>query len=105
MKEATMAHTDRDRQRWMRNHHGKHDAAGPCTYESGRAWSHGRTAPQYCELCDTLWDGVRYYVSCAAYPAWCKEERRTEREKAKQAMRECRDWDTLSIRYRRPYYD
>jgi hypothetical protein len=102
-----MAHTDRDRLRWMRNHHGKHPAAGECTFRAASRWQRGihRETPQSCEICDRLWDGVRYYVGTDGHGEWTKDCRREERARAKTAMRECRDWDDLVINYRRPYFD
>lgn len=102
-----MAHTDRDDERWMRYHHGKHSAAGECTYRSGRAWTYQRTAPQSCEICDRLWPGRRYFKNPTGTfgTKWRRAERRVERNRAAQALREVSDYDELVIDYRRPYWD
>ncbi|QAX93452.1 hypothetical protein SEA_STUBBY_149 [Mycobacterium phage Stubby] len=93
-----MAHTDRDYLRWYREHH-------DCTYRPGRSWSPSELCPpQSCEICDNF-SRQRFCVSLAAYSSWAKDRRREERTRARQALRECRDWDDLVICYRRPYFD
>lgn len=108
-----MAHTDRDTARWMRCNHNNE----PCIFDDIRAlpWSLRRRIPVnaiHCEICDTLWSGEnrpRYYTSTRGKSAWNRDERQVERGKARAAIRRCLnghdDWDNLSIRYRRPYWD
>ena len=100
-----MAHTDRDTARWMRHNH----ANLPCPYDTVTYW---RRRLVYCEICDTLWSGEnrpRWYTSTKGKPAWNQEQRQVERSNARHAIRRCLnghdDWDNLSIRYRRPYWD
>lgn len=98
-----MAHTDRDIQRWMRFNH--MDKPCPCDDANIAYW---RRRIMYCEICDSLWSGQnrpRYYTGTDGKSAWNRDERRNERGRAKTAIRQCRDWDTLSIKYRRPYWD
>ena len=100
-----MAHTDRDDERWYRHNHGTYDE---CDYRPGRCWSPARLRPpQSCDVCDRIWMPPRRYryVGTEGKNEWNKDQRRAERGKVKQAMRECRDWDDLSIKYHRPYWD
>lgn len=86
-----MAHTDRDNERWARRHH-------DCP-NNGYPW-HGIAL---CLVCEGY--HPNYWCSTDGKSQWNKAERQAERGKAKQALRSCRDYDSLSIKYRRPYWD
>ena len=94
-----MAHTDRDNDRifWSR-HHGE---------ECPNAWARrttGDRTTRRCDICKTE-PPRKFWCSIGGKPAWNRNERQAERSSAKRALRECRDYDNLTIRYRRPYWD
>ncbi|WP_396913360.1 hypothetical protein [Mycolicibacterium sp.] len=93
-----MAHTDRDDDRifWRRHHRD----------ECPNAWSrprHGGTMLP-CETCKSE-PPRKYWCSTTGKPAWNRNERQVERSRAKRALRQCRDYDTMTITYHRPYWD
>lgn len=111
-----MAHTDRDRDRWMRYHH--ENLPCPLNDREVLPFVRGRLPVHaiHCEICDRLWTGknrIRYYISTAGYPAWAKQQRKIERGKLRNQIQMARngriDWDDLPSGegklYRRPYYD
>ncbi len=94
-----MAHTDRDDERIARrNHH-----AYECPNRWRSVWFGDRTRKP-CLFCDKE-PAPRYYTGIDGKSAWNRDQRRDERGRAKTAMRRCRDWDDLTITYRRPYWD
>lgn len=95
-----MARTDRDMARFERRNHYGNEC--PNRYREWRLRD-GTEAP--CLWCKNepyvkwRWYGIRGKAE------WNKACRREERVRAKTAIRQCRDWDALSIKYRRPYWD
>lgn len=97
-----MARTDRDMARFDRRNHYANEC--PNRWEV-RGWRTGDFSQVPC-----LWCKNEPYVKWSWYGTegknkWNKACRREERGRAKTAMRQCRDWDNLSIKYRRPYWD
>ena len=103
-----MAHTDRDNERWHRRNH--HRYLCPNAYRvrrdahfiDGQPWYNW--ANRACFECDHE-PPTKYWCSTDGKSPWNRDCRQAERSKAKRAVRECRDWDNLSIKYRRPYWD
>lgn len=93
-----MARTDRDDDRWRRRNHHRNEC--PNAWRS-REWTR---LPQSCLFCDTE-PAPYYWCSTDGKGSWNRDERQTERARAKHALRACRDWDNLSIKYRRPWWD
>jgi hypothetical protein len=94
-----MAHTDRDDTRiyWRRHHRD----------ECPNAWHRhvrGDWTTRRCDICKTEVPR-KYWCSTEGKSGWNRNERQAERSRAKRAVRECRDYDDLSIKYRRPYWD
>jgi hypothetical protein len=98
-----MAHTDRDSERWHREDH--HRNKCPNAWRNRAAYGDFRKRP--CDFCRTEPDYYPYHwwYSLDGKRHWNREQRRAERVKAKQALRECRDYDALIIGYHRPYWD
>lgn len=93
-----MAHTDRDDDRifWRRHH----------SDECPNGWRRSRESrtERRCDVCKTE-PPRKYWCSTTGKPEWNRDHRQAERSQAKRALRECRDYDDLTIRYRRPYWD
>lgn len=94
-----MAHTDRDNDRvFWREHH---------RTECPNAWTkrhYGDWTTHSCDVCPRR-PHIKYWCSTEGKNHWNREQRQAERGKAKQALRQCRDYDDLTISYRRPWWD
>jgi hypothetical protein len=103
-----MAHTDRDNERIARRNHWLGECPNCYRYalrEYGKDWYRLGLMEQRCEVCMREPHRKNRYVGTEGKNHWNREQRQAERGKAKQALRQCRDYDDLSFRYHRPYWD
>lgn len=103
-----MAHTDRDDERRERRDHWRGDCPNSYAYalrEYGDHWRAWVFQPMRCAVCNNEKYVKNRYTGITGKNDWNHRQRRVERGRAKTAMRECRDWDSLVIGYHRPYWD
>lgn len=94
-----MAHTYRDDARIARRNHHRD--------ECPNRWSLRQPKDRTEKPCLTCSKEPvpRYYTGTNGKAAWNRDQRRDERGRAKTAIGQCRDFDDLTITYRRPYWD
>lgn len=93
-----MAHTDRDDDRWYWREHHRNDCVN-----SWRTRRYGEPERR-CEVCNAEPTQQPWWHNNGKQH-WNRQQRQAERGKARQALREARDYDDLVIDYRRPYWD
>ena len=87
-----MAHTDRDDDRiyWRRHHR----------YECPNSWPRhvrGVWTTKRCDICKTE-PPRKCYTSTDGKSEWNRDHRQAERSHARRTLRECRDYDDLTIK-------
>jgi len=97
-----MAHTDRDDDRWFWREH--HRNICPNAYRT-RRWG---APPLACEACNAEPVHQPWWAN-KGKEHWNRSQRKAERTKLRQQLRQARDWDNIpagtSKIYRRPYWD